>query len=335
MEISMPLMLKLAPLSLSLAATMPAPAHAADIAVAQRAAAAEQTARTAASCKSAQPFYWEIGDGHGISAGGPVGANAPARDTQMHIASASKLVYSAYVAEKRGGALTGDDIRFLTFESGYTRFRFCRASQTEGACLNSFLNGLGQHSASTANRFDYNGGHMQKHAAMMGMADMSSDAMAAEIHKGMPQLGASWNFSYVQAQPAGGGASSVADYAHFLTAILNAQLQIAKLLGTHKVCTNPKTCPGEAIKTPIPQSETWHYSIGHWVEDDPKVGDGAYSSPGAFGFYPWISADKQYYGIVGREKHHPTLEEQERPAVESVDCGRDIRAAWMSGQSRP
>lgn len=330
----MPLALRLSPLLMSLAA-MPALAQAANIPVAQRTAAAEQTAQAAASCKRAQPFYWEIGDAQGALAGGPIGADAPARDTPMRIASASKLVYSAYVAEKRSGALTSEDIQFLTFQSGYTRFHICRASQTEGACLNSFINGMGRPDSTTAGRFDYNGGHMQKHAALMGMADMNGAAMAAEIHNGMPQLGANWNFGYVQAQPAGGGSSSVGDYAHFLSTILNGQLQIAKLLGTHKVCTNPKTCPGEAVKAPIPSSETWHYSIGHWVEDDPKVGDGSYSSPGAFGFYPWISADKQIYGIVGRENHHLSLEEQERPAVASVDCGRDIRAAWMSGQSRP
>ncbi len=331
----MPIAFKLSPLLFSLAAAMPALAQATNISLTQRTAAAEQTAQAAASCKPAQPFYWEIGDGHGALAGGQVGTNGPTRDTQMHIASASKLVYSAYVAEKRSGALTGEDIQFLTFESGYTRFRFCRPGQTEGACLESFLNGLGRPNASTAGRFDYNGGHMQKHAAMMGMANMGRDSMADEIHNGLPQLGASWKFSYIQAQPAGGGESSVADYAHFLSAIVNGQLQIAKLLGTHKVCTNPQVCPSEAIKTPIPQSEAWHYSIGHWVEDDPKVGDGSYSSPGAFGFYPWISADKQYYGIVGRESHHMSLEEEDRPYVESVDCGRDIRAAWMSGQSKP
>jgi hypothetical protein len=69
--------------------------------------------------------------------------------------------------------------------------------------------------------------------------------------------------------------------------------------------------------------ESWHYSIGHWVEDDPKVGDGAFSSPGAFGFYPWIDASKTYYGVVARA---------EAPgALESVYCGRLIRKAWVTG----
>ena len=303
---------------------------------AQRAAAAQETAQSSTQCKAIQPFYWEIGDARGPRAGGPVGSNAPARDTQMHIASASKLIYAAYVAERREGKLTADDIRFLNFTSGYTHFRFCRRNQNVAACLNSLMNGNGKFDPATQGLFDYNGGHMEKHAALMGLGDMGNDALADEIHHGLQKLGANWKFTYSQAQPAGGGVSSVADYAQFLRSIVSGELQLGKLLGTHKVCANPKTCPQEAVKTPIPLEETWHYSIGHWVEDDPRVGDGAFSSPGAFGFYPWISADRQTYGIVGRESRHGLFsdEGEEKPGAQSVACGREIRAAWMSGSVR-
>ena len=40
----------------------------------------------------------------------------------MAIASASKLVYGAYVAEVRGGALTDTDVHCLNFVSGYADF---------------------------------------------------------------------------------------------------------------------------------------------------------------------------------------------------------------------
>jgi hypothetical protein len=118
---------------------------------------------------------------------------------------------------------------------------------------------------------------------------------------------------------------------------MNDQLQIGRLLGRHAVCTNPQSCPREAVKTPIPETESWHYSIGHWVEDDPQVGDGSFSSPGAFGFYPWISADKRFYGMVAREQRHGVMsgDPGDKPGVVSVDCGREIRAAWMDGRPRP
>ncbi|MEN9452787.1 MAG: hypothetical protein RLZZ369_1846, partial [Pseudomonadota bacterium] len=104
-------------------------------------------------------------------------------------------------------------------------------------------------------------------------------------------------------QLAGGAQSSAQGYGQFLRSMLAGDLKLGALLGAHPVCTNPKACPGDALKTPIPSTESWHYSLGHWVEDDATVGDGAFSSPGAFGFYPWIHANRQYYGILAREDH--------------------------------
>ena len=314
----------------------PSTSNAADIALAQRTSAAQATALNARECVSIQPFYWEIGDAGRALAGDPVGQDAPARDTRMMIASASKWIYSGYVAERRQGNLTDEDIRFLTFRSGYTRFRICRSTQTVSSCMDSLINGFGAQDSATMNRFDYNGGHMQKHAALMGLGAMDNDALGAEIRNGLGRLGPGWDFRYKQPQLAGGGISSVADYSRFLRAVMAEDLQIGKWLGKNAVCTNSQTCPNEAIKTPIPRNETWHYSIGHWVEDDPQVGDGAYSSPGAFGFYPWISRDKAYYGIVAREDHQGVMlaNQSEKPGVQSVGCGRLIRAAWMDGQAR-
>jgi hypothetical protein len=63
---------------------------------------------------------------------------------------------------------------------------------------------------------------------------------------------------------------SAAEYAKLLRKIVGGQLRMKAALGTHAVCTDPDTCP-LAISAPIPQGEQWHYSIGHWVEDDPAV----------------------------------------------------------------
>ena len=67
---------------------------------------------------------------------------------------------------------------------------------------------------------------------------------------------------------------------------------------------------------------SWHYSLGHWIEDDP-AGDGAYSSPGAFGFYPWIDTSKTLYGVVARIVL--------AGAYDSALCGAQIRKAWVTG----
>jgi len=304
----------------------------------QRAGAARLTAEKSAACVAAQPFYWEIGNATQPLAGGKAGDKAPERHTEMAIASASKWIYGAFVAERRQGQLSAEDVKFLHFQSGYTYFHVCRANQSVAACQESLLNGRGRMNPATENRFDYNGGHMQKHAALMGLGSLGSDGLALAMKQALaPALGGDWSFSYIQAQPAGGGQTNAADYSRFLRALMGDKLQLGHLLGTQAVCTNPQSCPNEAVKTPIPSTESWHYSLGHWVEDDPQVGDGAFSSPGAFGFYPWISADKRFYGIVAREQRHGVMsgDPSDKPAVASVNCGRQIRAAWMDGQPRP
>lgn len=315
--------------------------HAADlttrIPLTQRIEAARHTANDAAACKAAQPFFWEVGNAERPLAAGQAGVDAPDAQTKMALASASKWLYGAYVAQERHGKLNDEDIRFLTFQSGFTRFRVCLANQTVGECQSSLINGRGRIDVQTQGLFDYNGGHMQKHATIMGLSLLDKDALATAIQRGLRPIGPDWNISYSQAQLAGGGVGTPAQYSRFLRAVLRNDLQIGALLGTHAVCTNPQTCPGEAVKTPIPQTESWHYSIGHWVEDDPHVGDGAFSSPGAFGFYPWIDASKTFYGVLAREDRSGLRSDDpdQKPAVQSVDCGRLIRAAWLNGQAQP
>jgi hypothetical protein len=83
-------------------------------------------------------------------------------------------------------------------------------------------------------------------------------------------------------------------------------------------------------------NESWHYSLGHWVEDDPVVGDGAFSSPGRFGFYPWVDASKTYYGVLARfdAVHVDDPNPKEASYITSVKCGRLIRHAWETGQAQ-
>ena len=307
------------------------------VALSVRLQAARQTASSAQPCLRIQPFYWEIGAAQGPLVGATQGEQGPQRDTPMPVASASKWIYAAYVVERRKGLLTAQDLAFLNFRSGYTRFRTCLPWQTVEACQFSRINGHGEQDPKTVGVFDYNGGHMQKHAMLMGLGADDKNELAADIRAGLSALGQDWHWQYAQAQLAGGGVSSAADYARFLQGLIRSELALGNLLGHDPVCTNPQQCPDAALHTPIPSQESWHYAIGHWVEDDPRVGDGAFSSPGAFGFYPWIDASKQTYGIVARHVRAGLLgsDADHRPYLESVACGRSIRAAWRTGQAQP
>ncbi|NRF66281.1 hypothetical protein HLB44_04725 [Aquincola sp. S2] len=296
---------------------------------ATRFAAATTAANSASNaCAAIRPFYWEVGDKVQRQAGGSVRAagNATVYEagTVMNIASASKWLYGAYVAEQRGGALTAEDITFLNFTSGYVNFPVngCEPGDTVASCVARGSNG--QQTPAEIGRFHYNGGHMQKHASLaspgMNLGALNNATLAAEMRR---VLGTDISFSFTQPQLPGGARTTARDYATFLRKLLNRQLKLGSMLGHHPVCTNPATCPS-ATSAPVPAQMSWHYAIGHWVEDDPATGDGAFSSAGAFGFYPWIDAARSHYGVIARVALFGN-------GAESAACGAAIRRAFISG----
>ncbi len=292
-------------------------------------AAATATAnRSVGLCADVRPFYWEIGDRDRIRAGGSVNAAGNTTtftsQTPMPIASASKWMYGAYVAARRGGVLTAEDVRFLTFRSGYTNFSAtgCDNSDTVEQCVARSTNGV--LTAANVGRFFYDGAHMQKHASLpspgMNLGGLANVALAAELRR---VLGTDIAIEFTQPQLAGGVRTTPAGYALFLRKILSGELRFGPLLGTNATCTNPLTCP-TAVSTPLRGGLNWSYSLGHWVENDPVTGDGAFSSAGAFGFYPWINARIDTYGIVARVAAAGS-------GQASAQCGALIRKAWEMG----
>ncbi len=312
-------------IGLLLAASASTPAHAQPT-TSQRVAAATATAGSASNaCSTVRPFYWEVGDRAGMRASGSVLASTTQRitaRTPMPYASASKWLYGAYVAEVRGGRLSDLDIAMLHFRSGYTSLRGCEQTQTVDGCLATDSNGV--YNAQTDGRYFYNGGHMQKHASLIGLGAAGNAELATALRA---RLGSDIPVSYSQPQLAGGGFGTPETYARFLRKLLGGTLRLGAQLGTRAVCTNPAVCGlDEALHAPIPDTEAWTYSIGHWVESDPVVGDGAFSSGGTFGFYPWIDASKTWYGVLARIAPSG--------GIGSVQCGRLIRKAWLTGTAQ-
>lgn len=288
-----------------------------------RIAAATATAQSTTNlCAPIRPFYWEIGTGAGKAVSGsltsPTVATKYTSTMPMGYASASKWMYGAYVTQRKSGVLSADDVKFLTFKSGYTSFSNCLQNQTVDQCL--AYQGNGTYVPTTDGQFYYSGGHMEKHASLMGLGGMNNQTLAATIQG---QLGSDVKIGYSQPMLAGGGYGTPDSYAIFLRKLINKQLKMGDMLSANAVCTNRMTCPGQALSAPIPPSESWHYGIGHWIEDDPVVGDGAFSSPGYLGFYPWVDASRTYYGIVARV--------MPQGGLASMQCGRLIRKAWETG----
>jgi hypothetical protein len=302
-------------------------------------------------CLDLGAFYWEIGDKNGSLASGTGGTGTPplAIDA-MAIASASKLIFGVYMMERHAGVLTADEIKFLTFQSGHTNFDNCGLLQSVDECLAAGGRNGGTNGdlvTATADHFFYNGGHLQQLASIVGLGGDRNAKLAGDLKT---VLGAGLAFTYTQPQLAGGVRTSAKDYALFLRQVLGGAYPHAlALLGTHSVCTRPGAdCPS-AIYSPVNQSnvpnppdttpndisnEQWHYSLGHWVEDDPTVGDGSFSSPGAFGFYPWIDAGKTTYGVLARVDiaNAGSNDPSKLSSISSVRCGRLIRKAWLTGE---
>ncbi|HJV60103.1 MAG TPA: hypothetical protein VJ743_04110 [Albitalea sp.] len=291
-----------------------------------RIAAATATAESSTNlCAGIGPFYWEIGNGSQQLAGGsvtrPSDPTLYTASTPMSIASASKWMYSAYVVQRQP-VLTQAAIKFLTFRSGYTHFSACLPGQTVQDCEDTLRNG--EHDELTDGKFYYGGGHMQKHATLTGLGPLDDAALASEMRS---QLGIDLGIGYAQPQLAGGVVTTPGDYARFLRKLMDGTLELGRQLGTNAVCTNPDTC-ADALYTPLPAGVNWHYSLGHWVEDDGARGDdGSFSSAGAFGFYPWIDATRSTYGIVARQV-------EQGAGWDSAQCGRQIRRAWMTGTAQ-
>jgi predicted small lipoprotein YifL len=291
----------------------------------QRAAAASATAQSPGNaCGAIRPFYWELGNKNARLANGSVYATGSktgyTATTPLSVASSSKWLYAAYVAQKQAGALSDSDRRFLSMRSGYVSLNTssCQNASTVNACL--AIGNNGAYTKAADGKFFYDGGHMQKHASLIGLGAMGNAALASALRG---QIGSDVDLTFSRPQLAGGVVMTSDAYARFLRKMLAGQLRLGSMLGSSSVCTNPANC-STALAAPVPRAESWHYSLGHWVEDDPKVGDGAFSSAGSFGFYPWIDAGRTSYGIIGRMA-------PEGSGYDSAKCGRLIRKAWSTG----
>ncbi|KYG70314.1 hypothetical protein AZI85_14330 [Bdellovibrio bacteriovorus] len=289
--------------------------------------AAVTTASSNPNCTAIVPFYWEIGNATSVLASGSAGNGTVTRTTNMPIASATKWLFGAYVIQRLNGTLDNTTEKHLRMLAGYTSFGnlSCIGTNTVQECANVGTNS--QYTAANDNKFFYGGGHFQKWAVDNAMGTLTRAQLRTEFQT---QLGADVELTFGSPQLAGGVNTNAANYARFLQKVLGSQLLIRTYLGANSTCTLPAVCPS-AISSPVPVA--WHYSYGHWVEDD-ESGDGSFSSAGLFGFYPWINASKTLYGIISRNEVPAGGGNEIGSGWASYLCGREIRQAYETGVAR-
>lgn len=314
--------------------------------------AATLTATSNSLCSVATlgAYYWEIGNAAGPIASASVGTPAVLAATPFSIASGSKMAYDAYVAALRGGIAhyTSADINALNFTDGYANMGNSTGGGTAATCpratvptinqcltLSSAQGPFNATYAPAIGVFYYDAGHMENHASNhTSLGNVNYLSLFATMQATM---GTTSGFVYSQPTPAEGLYGSANDYTVILRAWLSGAIP-NDMFGTNTVCTLPGgnyslqtvggVFPGpsncNALSSPFP--ETWQYSPAAWVETSPaSSGDGAFSSPGAFGFYPWIDSTKTYYGVLSRQTAVPP------GGYPSAKCGRLIRHAFMTG----
>ncbi|MRS97751.1 hypothetical protein GJQ57_03680 [Ralstonia pickettii] len=295
--------------------------------LATRRAAVESTLARAASCQQMGDYYWEIGDADGVLMRGQRGQRIGANKT-VRLGSASKWVFGAYVVERANGKPTPAQIDALTMRSGYDGLNplLCNRNDTVQSCFQRGRNAT--FTPGHVGRFSYNGGHDQKLLIDLGLGRADAEALNNDLDRqlantpGAREGGQPLGIRFLAPEPAGGMIATPAGYGQFLRRLIRGDYQLGKMLGQHAVCTEPGTCP-TAVSTPA--ALPWHYALNYWIEDQPG-GDGAFSSAGAFGFYPWITADKRHYGMLVRETLAP------RAYVRSAACGALIRRAFAEGK---
>ena len=141
------------------------------------------------------------------------------------------------------------------------------------------------------------------------------------------RLSAATGFSGNNPRASGSAVSSAVDYAEFLRAQLAGEFLgnsldtlIAERLSNVTVVSRPATVDDNGVD--------WYYGLGVWRECDQSAWDEncansrRVSSPGLFGWYPWLDLDLGYYAVLAMEERATLFS---TPSAESVALGNRLR----------
>ena len=253
-------------------------------------------------------------------------------DRRVAIASASKLVSgvtifrlidSGYLsldsttAQVLGWTGEQGDItvrHLLSFTSGLKPEHACTFQQTMtlAECVNEIAED--EVIASPGARFDYGSTHLHVAARM---AEVVVGASWNEIYEQQIRapLQLAPEFAYyagprqavgfqpINPLPAGGMRASMNDYANVLRFVFQkGEWQGSQLIGPDIFNLQAKQPYPDAVIGDTPSAFNARYGLTAWLEcATPATGCATLSSPGAFGFTPWIDRDAGYYAVLGME----------------------------------
>ncbi|ADO75180.1 hypothetical protein [Stigmatella aurantiaca] len=294
--------------------------------------AALDTANHSAHCHLLGNFYWEIGNGAGLLYGISRGSGVSAT-TVMPIASASKWLYVGAYVQSRGYAnLSTDEKKRLNFTSGYIdeNTTLCGdAGTTVSDCYGPAYKNVSYRPLQNG-RYFYNGGHMQK-LALDDIGARKGTGVASVMDWINALLSTTLPESDSDVAVAGGFSGSAAHYRVFLMKLINNQYELSSKLAVDSV---PAWQGGPNVSfTPWTVGQAY-YGLGHWIEGEAVNGVWTltgHSSPGAYGFYPWVNAARTQYMLLARSRQLGADGEGEK----SRACAQTIRKAYELGVPQP
>jgi hypothetical protein len=292
------------------------------------------------------------------------GGKSPGADDHLEFTSSSKWIYGTYYLQYISGAssLQLYDIAALHQTDGYVNGdNNCSLRDSVSQCSSQDPGKDKIHPGNyqvpvCTGIFCYDGEHFNNHGVTYGdLGSYRNRALSEVVFGELGQPTGSTTIQYWQVDLAGGVKGTPAAYRSILQGILAGTLQMNSALFIDEVPTLPTSTSliaspycgvadranssdiygsTEAGCTPLP--EPWSYSMAHWVENEsacigsagtlePCAGDGAASSPGSNGFYPWIDSSATYFGILARDAGKAGV------GFQSAQCGRLIRKAFLTG----
>ena len=155
----------------------------------------------------------------------------------------------------------------------------------------------------------YGPAHLQVAAYMAQIASGVSyvDLFKAQVATPL-NLSAATGFvspSLTNPRASAGAQSTVADYSEILRALLAGELITD--LTTFTLDRTDNASFGHRPKGIEDANVDWHYGLGFWRECEFAVWDNScanhvvISSPGAFGWNPWVDLEENYYGLIAMD----------------------------------
>ncbi|WP_342248998.1 serine hydrolase domain-containing protein [Sphingomonas sp. OTU376] len=221
--------------------------------------------------------------------------------------------------------------QLLSFTSGFNPLETDRGCISDGnttiaACAREFYERGLDTAPGTA--FSYGPAHLQIAGAMAeaasGQSFPSLFRQQVADPAGMSSRTAYSIPSTSNPRLSGGGVSTAEDYAAFLSAMLGGRLLTD--LDTY-VADRTAGLPVLASPDVTTSMGEWHYGLASWHEcDDTPFSSRCatarlISSPGAFGWTPWIDFDRGYWGLIamyepiGGSQQGVALEQQLQPLI--------------------